>query len=117
MPGAVGLIDSKPLLVTPPSASVGRLLDPGLAAICRAPEIVAKEGLLYIRLETEIEEVSHFVGFGYRVASENSVLENTGEGPVYAGISGITPAALPKVGGYVVKLPPGDCHPVTICWV
>ena len=68
-------------------------------------------------MQTEIEEVPHFVGFGYRVAAENIVLQNAGKGPVYAGISGITPAALPKVGGYVVKLPPGDCHPVAICWV
>ena len=68
-------------------------------------------------MEAEIEEVPHFVGFGYRVAAENSVLENTGEGPVYAGISGITPAALPKVGGYVVKLPPGDCHPIAVGWI
>ena len=89
-----------------------------MAAVGRAPQIVTVKSLCWPGgLEAEIEEVPHFVGFGYRVASENSVLENTGEGPVYAGIGGITPATLPKVGGYVVKLPPGDCHPVPICWV
>ena len=70
-----------------------------------------------VRLKTEIEKLSDLIGFCYRVAAKDVVLQNAGERPVYAGISGITPAALPKVGGYVVKLPPGDCHPIPICWV
>src|SRR5207302_1206238 len=113
-PMLTGVVRSK-VGVWPPNCA---LLEPGLAAVGRAPQIVTVERLCWPGgLQTQIEEVPHFVGFGYRVASENSILENTGEGPVYAGISAITPAALPKVGGYVVKLPPGDCHPVPICWV
>ena len=34
-----------------------------------------------------------------------------------AGIGSITPAALAKVGGNVIKLPPGDCHFVAVCRV
>ena len=34
-----------------------------------------------------------------------------------AAIGGITPAALPEVGGNIIELPPDDCHLVSICWV
>ena len=88
-----------------------------MAAIGRAPEIVAKKGLLHIRLKTEIEKIPDLVGFCYRVAAEDVVLQDTGEGPVYAGISGITPAALAEVGSHVIKLSPGDCHPTVVGWI
>ena len=36
---------------------------------------------------------------------------------MHAAIGGITPAALPEVGQYAVKLSPGDCHLVPVGWV
>ena len=36
---------------------------------------------------------------------------------MHAAIGGITPAALPEVGGNVIELSPGDCHLIAVCWV
>ena len=118
MSRAVGLIDGKPFLVATAGASVGRLLHPGLTAVGRTPQVVTEKRLVWPGgLQTEIEEVAHLVGFGDRVAPENSILENTGEGPVYASISRITPAALPEIGSNIIELPPADRHAVAVRWV
>ena len=111
---AVGLIDGEPLLVAAARASIGGLFHPCLAAAGRAPEVVAKKGLVNVRLETEIEEIAHLIGLCHRVAAEHVILQNTRERPMHAAIGGITPAALPEVGQYAVKLSPGDCHLVPI---
>src|SRR5205085_8436893 len=51
------------------------------------------------------------------VAPKNAVFQNTGEGPCYTCIGGVTPTALPKVGQHAVKLPPPDCHFAGVCRV
>lgn len=67
-----------------------------------------------VRLETEIEKIPGLIGVCYRIAAEDIVLQNAGEGPVSAPVSGISPACLPKVGCIAVKLPPTDCDPGAI---
>src|SRR5213076_2567080 len=72
------------------------------------------KGLGLVRLKTEIEEVPYLVGVCHRVAAENPVFQNTRKGPMHAAIGGITPAGLPEIGQYAVKLSPGDCHLVPV---
>ena len=36
---------------------------------------------------------------------------------MHAAIGGITPTALPEVGGNIVELSPGDCHLVAVCGI
>ena len=116
--GAVGLIDSEPLFVAPTRAPVSRLLGPSLTAAGGPPQVVAVKRLVWPgRLQTKIEKVPDLIGLYYRVATEDVGLQDTGECPCEAGIGGITPAALPKVGGNIVELPPADCHLVAICGV
>src|SRR6267378_688616 len=114
MTRAAGCIDGKPLLIATVPGFIGRLLRERLAAVCRAPYIIAKKGLLLGRLETEIEKIPCLIGFCHWVAAKNAILQDTGERPVYAAISGITPTSLPEVGLDAVKLPPGDHHLVAI---
>src|SRR6266705_564640 len=99
MTRAVGLINGEPLLVASAGASVGRLLHPSLAAVCRAPQVVAKKGQVNVRLKTEVEKLPDLIGVGDWVAAEDIVLQNTGECPVYAAIAGESPAGLPETGG------------------
>jgi len=81
-----------------------------LAAVCRAPQVVAEKGEVNVRLKTEVEKLTDLVGVCDRIAAKDSVLQNTGEPPVHATISGVSPAALPKVGCNTVELSPSDCH-------
>jgi len=85
-----------------------------LAAVCRAPYIIAKKGLLLRRLETEIEKIPSLIGFCHWVAAKNIILQDTGERPVCAAISGVAPAGLPEIGVDTVELPPGNHHLVAI---
>src|SRR4030095_16269480 len=117
MSRAVRLIDGEPLLVASAGASVGRSLHPGLAAICRAPQIVAKKGQVNVRLKAEVEKLPDFVGVGDGVTAKDSVLQNTGERPVHAAIGCITPAGLPEIGCNTVELSPGDCHLAQVGWI
>ena len=57
------------------------------------------------------------VGVCHRVAAEDVILQNTGERPVQPAIGGVSPAALPEVGGNIIELPPGNGHLVAICGV
>src|SRR5205807_378575 len=102
------------LLIASVPGLIWRLLGEGLAAVCRAPNIIAKKGLLLCRLETKIEQIPSLIGFCYWVAAKNAILQDTGERPVYAAISGITPTSLPEIGLDAVKLPPSDHHLVAI---
>ena len=61
VPRAVRLIDGKPFLVAAACASIGGLLHPCLAAVGRAPQVVAKKALSLVRLETEIEKSTCFI--------------------------------------------------------
>ena len=89
-----------------------------MAAVGRAPQIVTVKRLCWPGgLQTEIEKISDLIGFRYRVAAEDVVLQDTWECPMHAAIGGITPAALPEVGSNIVELPPGNCHPVQVRWV
>src|SRR5438270_6794026 len=114
MTRAAGRIDREPFLVASMPGFVGRLLREGLTAVCRAPHIIAKKGLLLGRLETEIEEIPCLIRLGHRVASEHVILQNTRECPMYAAISGVSPAGLPEVRLNTVELPPGDHHLVAV---
>ena len=117
VPRPAGLINGEPRLVAA-SASVGRLLRPGLTAIGRAPQVVTIKRLCWPGgLKAEIEESACLIGLCYRVAAENVVLQDPGKGPCDAGVGRVTPATLPKVGRNVVKLPPGYCHLVAVCGV
>ena len=68
-------------------------------------------------MEAEIEKLPDLVGLCHGIAAEHVVLQNAGECPMHAGIGGITPAALSKVGGNIVELSPGDCHLVAVCGI
>ena len=72
---------------------------------------------MHVRLETEIEKLPYLIGLCHRVAAEDVVFQDTGEGPGCAAVGRVTPAALPEVGGNVVELSPGDCHLVAVCGV
>src|SRR4029450_6512197 len=111
---AAGLIDSKPLLIAAAAASLAREQAPGLAAVYRVPQVVAKKRQVYVRLKTEIEEIADLIGVCHWVAAKDVVFQDTRERPVYAAIDGITPAGLPEVGGNVIELSPGDCHLVAV---
>ena len=107
--GAVGLIYREPLLVASRRRPKVR---PGLAAVERAPHVVKK-----CRQKAEIEKTPCVIGVQDRVAAEDVVLENAGEGPGRAAIAGVSIAGLPEVGSNAVELPPTDYHPVVVCWV
>jgi hypothetical protein len=68
-------------------------------------------------LKTEVEKLPDLIGVGDRVTAKDIILENTGEGPVRAGIGCVSPAGLPEVGCNTVELPPGDCHLAQVGWV
>ena len=92
------------------SPPVGRRdVGPGLAAVERAPHVVKK-----CLQQTEIEKLAGVVGDEHRVAPENVVLENAGEGPGRAAVAGVGPAGLAKVGRDAVELPPADRHLVVV---
>ena len=115
MPGAVGLIDGEPLLVASAGTSVGRLLHPSLAAVCRAPQVVAEKGKVNVRLKTEPEKLPDLIGVRDRVAAEDIILQNPGKRPVRAAIACISPATLPEIRCNVVELSPGNRHLVAVC--
>src|SRR2546430_6560820 len=117
MPRAAGLIDRKPLLVASAGASIGGPLHPSLAAVCRAPQVVAKKGQVNVRLKTEVEKLPDLIGVCHRVAAENVILQNTRKRPCRAAVGGVTPAGLPEVGADIIELPAGDCHLVAVCGV
>src|SRR6266536_2596507 len=117
MSWAIGLIDSEPLLVASSGASFAREYSPGLAPVCRAPQVVAKKGLVNVRLKTEVEKLSNLVGICHRVAAEDVVLQNAGKRPGCAAVGGVGPAGLPEVGDNVVELSPGDRHLAQVRWV
>jgi hypothetical protein len=68
-------------------------------------------------LKAEVEEIPNLIVACYRVAAENVVFQNTGESPVRATISRVSPSALSEVGGNIVELPPADCHLVAVCGI
>src|SRR4030095_14881740 len=57
-----GAIDREPLLVATATASLAREQRPGLAAVCRAPQVVAVKREVDVRLETEIEKGPCLIG-------------------------------------------------------
>ena len=85
-----------------------------MAAIDRTPQVVTKERLLDVRLKTKIEKVPYLIVTRHRVTPENIVLENAGESPRATTIAGVTPSALPEVGGHIVELAPPDCFLASI---
>ena len=93
------------------------MLHPGLAAVCRAPQVVAKKGRVNVRLKTQVEKLSDLIGVCDRVTAKDVVFQNTGERPVHAAVGCVSPAGLPEVGGNVVELSPGDCHLAAVCGV
>src|SRR6266705_1773509 len=66
------------------------------------------------RVKAELEKLPDLIGVCHLVAAENAVFQNTRERPMRAAIGGITPAGLPEIGQYAVKLSPGDCHLVPV---
>jgi hypothetical protein len=88
-----------------------------LAAVCRAPQVIAKKGQVNVRLKTEVEKLPDLIGVGDRVAAKDSVLQNTRKRPVRAGIGRESPASLPEIRCYTVELPPGDRHLAQIRWI
>ena len=112
VPGAVGLIYGKPLLIAATRESISLQLCPGLSAVCGAIDVVT-EG----PKKAQVEEGPRFVGVGYRITAEDVIFQYAGERPVHPAIGGITPAALPEIGRNTVKLSPTNCHPATVGWV
>src|SRR5205823_14671388 len=76
-------IDSEPFLVAPMPRFIRRLLRPGLSAVCRTPQIIAKKRRVLIGLKAQIEKISRLIRLCYRVAAEDVILQNTGKRPVY----------------------------------
>ena len=68
-------------------------------------------------MQTEIEKVPCFIGIQHRITAEHVIFQNTGKRPGHAAIGGISPAALPEVGQYAVKLAPTDCDLVAVGWI
>ena len=104
-------IDGEPFLV---ASMPWAALRPGLAAVCRAPHIIAEKGLSLVRLETEIEKFPVSSRLCHRVAAEDVIFQNTGERPRRSAVGRISPAGLPEVGVNAIELPPGDHHLVAI---
>src|SRR5262249_15443322 len=65
--------------------------------------------------KTEVEEGAHLIGVGYWIAPKDVVFQNPRKRPCCTGIGGVSPAALPKVGQYTVKLSPSNCHLAGVC--
>src|SRR4029077_7248143 len=63
---------------------------------------------------TKIEKPPCFIRIQDRIAAEHVTFQNAGKRPGRAAVSGISPAALPEVGQYAVKLPPTNGHFVTV---
>src|SRR5262249_42704051 len=78
---------------------------------------VAKKGQVNVRLKTQVEKLPDLIGVCHRVAAEDVILQNTGEGPARAAIGCESPAGLSEVGSDAVELPPGDCHLAPVCGV
>jgi len=68
-------------------------------------------------LKTQVEKLPELIGIGDWVTAKDTVLQNTGERPMHAAISRVSPAGLPEVGCNTVELSPGDCHLAAVCRV
>src|SRR5438034_9763314 len=103
-------IDREPLLVAAKRASVVQWQPrPGLCPVARAPNVITKRFQL-----TKIKKFAGLIRVQHRVAAENVVFQDAREIPCYAGIGGVSPAGLPKVGQNAVELPPAYCHLVAV---
>ena len=71
--GAVGVIDSEPLLV--PAGSRSKV-SPGLAAIHRAPHVIEERAQ-----KAKVEKMADVIRRQDRVAPKNVVLQDAGERP------------------------------------
>src|SRR5438552_7753462 len=67
--------------------------------------------------KAEIEKIPCVIGVQHGIAAEDVIFKNARKPPRHAAIGGVAVAGLPEVGGYAVKLPPTDDHPVGICGV